>query len=127
MTLETIDSIIKMKDSIDTKRVTMESIVITLETSTELMFNEFPDDYPDAESWEADAQWIDMYRIYVNPATVGFNVEVYPWSWSQSTILSEEPLMFKVNSEELLRILDPEQIQDILLKSYPRLFKREED
>lgn len=122
-----IETIKNLKESIDTDKVTLDSIVVHVETATDLMFNE----YPNVDNWDEadydDAQYIDMYRIYVEPTTDGFKVEVYPWSWGQSTILSDEPLKFTPNEEDLIKLLDPTSIQDMLLDSYPKLFKREEE
>lgn len=121
-----IENIKNLKESMDTDKVKLDSIVVHVETATELMFNE----YPNTDEWDEsdydDAQYIDMYRIYVEPTTEGFNVEVYPWSWGQCTILTDEPLKFTLDSEGLIKLLDPASIQDMLLNSYPRLFKIEE-
>lgn len=124
MNKEQLEAILNLKSKIDTDKVKLDTIVMMVETPTEIMFNEFPDIDP---NWD-DAQWIDMYKIFIEITSEGFNVEVCPWSWSQATILCEEPLIFnKVDPERLLKILDPDSIQDMLMESYPDMFKMEEE
>ena len=123
MNKKQLESLTLLSQGIISNMIHFEHFCIDIETVDDVMFNE----YPSVSDWEDNAQWIDMYRVYIQPNESQYNIEVYPWSWAQTTTLSENPIALKMDSDRLAKFLDPETMNSQLCEMYPDTFRKEEE